>query len=209
MKYRFCVMLGILLVGGGAMYAGEYTQRYVRSDGEVLLEVNPRGQVKKSKKSWDEEKNAQCQKYFECKFQVLDKNGMVVNEQLVWFFPNMPMGGNTDKSNHWVYWCNPKTKAIWGRCPTPAHPEYNEWMRAKGVDLWQIVPEADRPNIKNKIKDPLDVSQAARVMGGTIGNKDKDMPKVTKDNKSDPIVCVDFENPTFAAKPMNGRDQDP
>jgi hypothetical protein len=46
------------------------------------------------------------------------------------------------KSQHWIYWYNPKAKKYWARCATRHHPKYGDQVK-KGKAFWSLV-RADR-----------------------------------------------------------------
>lgn len=193
--------LAVLLVGSGTSSAAEYRQRYIRpSDGKVLLEVNFQGRVTTQaiNQKWDKDKTSGGREFYVCRYCAYDRNDKLINNQLVWYFPNPPQGGNTDMCHYWVYWCNPKTSTIWGRCPTPNHPTYAQWARTKGTDLWQLVPQANR----EKAREILNPTKAAALMSPDIvGEKQarNQLPKIKPtDDDSNPIACVDFKNAIFA-----------
>lgn len=105
------------------------------------------------------------------------------------------MGTDTDRSNWWVYWYNEKTGKIWGRCPTPKHPEYKKLQQqAKGQDLWQVIP-------KDKIVAGFE-SQLARLpelaknFSEVFSSEATGQPRVRPDLE-DVIQCVPLNNQVF------------
>jgi hypothetical protein len=196
MRISFATTLVLLTEVAAGAQAGDFRQVYSRADGSVLLQVDFDGTVRRdSKVRWDEKTNAQNEKYYQRWYTAYDRSGKLVNQQLVWYFPNEPTGNNTDGSHFWVYWYNPKTDLVWGRCPTPRHPNYQQWVRAKGLDLWQIIPKEARPDLKGEGR--LSVL-GAKFSEEIIGADDTLMPKVEPSTGNDTITCVDFQNATFS-----------
>jgi hypothetical protein len=98
-------------------------------------------------RQWNKYRKPDGTVYFQCRYERPDASGLLVNSQIL-FLPERAQAENFELSNHWVYWLNPKTDVIWGRCPTPKHPQYAACVAAKGVDLWQVIPPAERLSFK-------------------------------------------------------------
>lgn len=176
--------------------AAEFEQVLFRDDGVVLLSVDFNGVVRKrSNVPWDARRTDKGELYYQCWYQAKDANGKVVNEQVLTYFPDDAAGPNTDASNQWVYWYNVKTQVIWGRCPTKKHPNYQQWLQAKGPDLWQVVPKDDRPKLKGELRLSTVGPQFAPDI---IGEEDPAMPKVEPTTAKDTIICIDLENAIFS-----------
>jgi hypothetical protein len=109
---------------------------------------------------------------------------------VLWYFPTAPVGKDTDASNYWVYWYNPKADVIWGRCPNPhKHPDFKDMSKqAGGKDLWQVIPE-------DKKKKGRSVARVADNFGPTFAAEVKKEPKARPG--TDPMDCVDFKDPIF------------
>jgi hypothetical protein len=183
------------LTGPALAQAESYQQTYLREDGIVLLQKRLDGRiVARPNTSWDKRRKPDGTVYFQCRYEAHDSNGRLVNSQLLYYFPNAPQADNSELSNHWVYWYNPKTDVIWGRCPTAKHPQYARWVAAKGVDLWQVIPPADRPALKGE-------RSVTKIFGarnlGIVGVGDTSMPKVEAKPQAEPVQCVDLKNTIF------------
>src|SRR5262249_3818757 len=149
-------------------------------------------------KPWDRKKiSGTDEEFYSCQYVARDRDGNVVNKQVLWYFPNAPTGADDSKSNRWVYWVNPEKLTVWGRCPTPKHPKYEEWKKDTGVDLWHLTPPKDRPSTK-ATKDGIDIRKSAALFGATVGadspNAPRLEPKADPKKPGDLIVCVDFTN---------------
>ncbi|MFO0819481.1 MAG: hypothetical protein U1A77_16150 [Pirellulales bacterium] len=180
----------------GPASAAEFEQFLFRDDGVVLLSVDFNGVVRKrSNVPWDARRTKDGDLYYQCWYQAKDANGKVVNEQVLTYFPDNAAGDNTDASNQWVYWYNMKTQVIWGRCPTKNHPNYQQWLQAKGPDLWQVVPKDDRPKLKGELRLSTVGPQFSPQI---IGLEDAAMPKVEPTAAKDAIICIDLENAIFS-----------
>lgn len=142
---------------------------------------------------WEETKTASGYVVASSRYTATDAKGKVVRDNLVQIFTNAPKGGNTDKSNYWVYWMDPKTKTIWGRCPTPKHPRYKEWVKAEGnPDLWQIIPKGDRK--KGEVN--LDTLAPLFAKTKTVSTKNAKVPTIDGNPPEDDnptIDCIDFD----------------
>ena len=134
--------------------------------------------------------------YFQCLWDARDDNDVKLNEQIVIYFPNAPIGNDTDKSNHWVYWFKPAKPGdgvgmFWGRCPTPKHPAYKQLqVAAQGPDLWQVIPPEKR------VKDLTTVADLRPLFGPFFSTENSKLPKIAP-KKNATIECVDFGNPVF------------
>ncbi len=200
MKWWSCAVVVVVASSGGTAFAAEFVQQYLRDDGSIILQVDGEGPTRDGK-PWDKTKISNSkEEYYHCTYVAKDKDGNVVNKQLLWYFPNDPSGDDDSRSNHWVYWVNPKTQVVWGRCPTPKHPDYNKWKEDKGADLWQVIPKEKRKETKAD-KDGIDLSKASALFGATVGAEDPEAPrlepKADPNKQGDPIICVDFTNDTF------------
>jgi hypothetical protein len=164
-------------------------QEYVRPpDGD--LAQNGKGAASKR---WVKRTNNKGDVFYECIYAAKNAAGQVVASQWVWYFPNDPGPDGDERSNYWVYWCNPKTDVIWGRCPTPKHPMYKAMqMEAGGDDLWQVVP----PDQRASLKGVNNLREVAAKFGKPFSTKATGQPKVVPAG-ADAITCVDFGDPAF------------
>jgi len=195
----------VLLAASDCVRAAEYVQRYIRpSDKKVLLEIKGGQVTTTSKEKGDKLKTKDGVEYVEVVYRVyVVENGKEkkVNEQLVWCFTQDAQGDDT-RSNRWIYWCKPLEGGkgrIWGRCPTPKHPDYKGWKEKHGSDLWQVVPPAKRKDVRDDADPDKAVKLMAMIDGlpKIIGENDDDMPRVVppdRDRDADRITCVQFEN---------------
>lgn len=176
--------------------AVNFEQVYFRDDGTVLLQIHFNGAItKRSNVSWDARRTSKGELYYQCRYRAKNAAGQVVNEQILYYFGDDPVDGNTDASNHWVYWYSVKSEVIWGRCPTKKHPNYRQWLAAKGPDLWQVVPKAARPALKGELRIS---TVGPRFALEVIGLNDEAMPKVEPATANDAILCIDIGNAIFS-----------
>ena len=167
--------------------AQKFNQSYFRTDGKVVPVEN--------KELWTERSAKDVPDFLVCQYSATEKNGIIVRRDLVIYFPNGPMDKDTDRCNWWVYWYNEKTGKIWGRCPTPKHPDYKKLQQqAKGEELWQVIPKDKM--VKGFETQLVRLPELARDFGGVFSSEATRLPRVRADIE-DVIQCVPFNNQVF------------
>jgi hypothetical protein len=188
MKLRWlCLTLVVVPLWVEQAPAQTFKQSYFRVDGKVVPTDSKELWLKKSAKGLPD--------YLVCQYSATEKNGVIVRRDWVIYFPNGPVGADTDRCNWWVYWYNEKTGKIWGRCPTPNHRDFKTLaQQAKGNDLWQVIPK-DR-QVAGFETQLQRLPELARDFGEVFSTEAKRLPRVRADIE-DVIQCVDFTNPVF------------
>jgi len=191
MKSCWSVAVVTFFIAGGAAQAQGFTQAYLTVDGKQA--------ATNDKSLWSYiPQSGEVGGYYICTFEARDGQSKVVRRDVVIYFNNPPQGNDTDKCNWWVYWARrsdqkPGQLALWGRCPTPKHPDYDNLTKnLGGVDLWQLIPPGQRKTTdKPRVKDVKD------SFGKTINAMKEGKPKVSGAEGAPVIQCIDFKNPIF------------
>ncbi len=183
----FCLALSIVPLFAAQVSAQKFKQTYYRSDGEVVKADDVRLWSKRSAKGLPD--------FLVSQYSATEKSGVLVRRDMLVYFPNAPVANDVDRSNWWVYWYNEKTGKIWGRCPTPKHPQFKQLQQqAKGEDLWQLLPkERQVAGFETQL---LRLPEVAKGFGQVISSEATNLPKVRADI-DDVIECVPFNNPVF------------